>query len=102
MRDDLAHVCLPVKGKGTVETQAWEAADAFQAARCQHPAVESAIHALECPGRVRVRNHGQADFDCKVAQSTPRLRGEFRTEVLYATRLDQFIDCYERMGCALA
>ena len=61
--DHLSQVTLPVKGKGDKTSQVREATDEFQAARRQHPAVESAIHALECHGLARIRNRGQLGFE---------------------------------------
>ena len=65
----LNQVTLPVKGKGTVASREHEATTAFKAAKQQHPAVESAIHMLECHGLSRVRNRGQAGFERTVALS---------------------------------
>ena len=67
--DHLVQVTLPVKGKGDKTTRAHETTAAFQTARRQHPAVESAIHALECHGLARIRNRGQLGFERTVALS---------------------------------
>lgn len=67
--DHLSHVTLPVKGRGDAAAQAREASEDFQTARRQHPAVESAIHTLECHGLARIRNRGQAGFERTVALS---------------------------------
>jgi hypothetical protein len=69
LKDLLTQVTLPVKGKGNAASRAREATSAFQAARRQHPAVESAIHALECHGLGRIRNRGKAGFERTVALS---------------------------------
>ena len=59
---------LPAMGHGTTDTCAHASAEDFQAARRAHPAVQSAIHALECHGRPgsgakqrqgRLRTHGR-------------------------------------------
>ena len=65
----LPHVTLPVKGRGTLESKAREADPTFVAARRQHPAVESAIHALTCHGLERVRNRGRDTFERTVCIS---------------------------------
>lgn len=69
LAERLTKVTLPVKGKGNAESRVREAKDDFQAAQRQHPAVESAIHALECHGLARIRNRGQAGFERTVALS---------------------------------
>ena len=65
----LERVVLPVKGRGSKESRAYEATEAFVEARRQHPAVESAIHALECHGLSRIRNRGAERFERTVALS---------------------------------
>ena len=65
----LEWVVLPVKGRGSQESRAYEATEAFVEARRQHPAVESAIHALECHGLSRIRNRGAERFERTVALS---------------------------------
>ena len=67
--DHLSSVTLPVKGRGDAAAQAREASEDFQAAKRQHPAVEAAIHALECHGLARIRNRGEAGFERTVALS---------------------------------
>ena len=53
---------LPSKGRLSSQEAALEASDAFQAARRQHAAVESAIHALEVHGLDRCPDHGIDGF----------------------------------------
>jgi len=69
MGELLERVVLPVKGRGSQESRAYEATEAFVQARRQHPAVESAIHALECHGLSRIRNRGAEWFERTVALS---------------------------------
>jgi len=54
---------LPVKGRRNKETQIRESQPEFIAARKQHPAVESAINALESHGFNRCLDKGPEHFD---------------------------------------
>ena len=58
----LALNALPQKGKLSQAGRAREAEAAFAEARRMHPAVESAIHNLECRGLDRVRSRGPEGF----------------------------------------
>ncbi len=58
---------LPAKGTLSQKAREHEARAEFAAARRQHPAVESAIHNLECRGLDRVRAHGRDGFARTVA-----------------------------------
>ena len=58
---------LPAKGTLSQKAREREARPEFVAARQQHPAVESAIHNLECRGLDRVRAHGRDGFARTVA-----------------------------------
>ncbi len=58
---------LPAKGTLSQKAREREARPEFAAARRQHPAVESAIHNLECRGLDRVRAHGRDGFARTVA-----------------------------------
>ena len=58
---------LPSKGKPSSQEATLEASDAFVAARRQHAAVESAIHALEVHGLDRCPDHGIDGFKRYVA-----------------------------------
>ncbi len=60
---------LPRKGRLTQAERERESDAAFAAARRQHPAVESAINALEHRGLDRVRTHGADGFERTVALS---------------------------------
>jgi transposase, IS5 family len=63
----LETVALPKKGKLTGEQRIEESQDAFVAARQQHPAVESGIHALENHGLDRCPDSGLRGFERYVA-----------------------------------
>ena len=65
----LTKVILPTKGRGTVESRETEREEWFEEARRQHPAVESAINALEHRGLDRVLLHGHDGFERAVALS---------------------------------
>ena len=65
----LTKVILPTKGRGTVESRETEREEWFEEARRQHPAVESAINALEHRGLDRVLLHGRDGFERAVALS---------------------------------
>ena len=52
----------PAKGRLGKKVLERESTEEFTAARKRHPAVESAIHQLECDGLDRVRTHGAAGF----------------------------------------
>ena len=54
---------LPQKGKLSKAGRERESEPGFAAARKAHPAVESAIHNLECRGLDRVRSKGAAGFE---------------------------------------
>ncbi len=54
---------LPQKGKLSKAARERESEPGFAAARKAHPAVESAIHNLECRGLDRVRSKGAAGFE---------------------------------------
>lgn len=58
---------LPSRGPPAKTEAAWEAAEAFVAARRQHAAVESAINALEVHGLDRCLDHGLDGFRRYVA-----------------------------------
>ena len=60
---------LPRKGRPSRADRERESDEAFAAARRQHPAVESAINALEHRGLDRVRNRGADGFALAVALS---------------------------------
>ena len=60
---------LPSKGYLSKANQKREAEETFVAARCAHPAVESAINGLEHRGLDRVRSHGADGFARTVALS---------------------------------
>ena len=60
---------LPRKGRLTQAERERESDGAFAAARRRHPAVESAINALEHRGLGRVRAHGADGFERTVALS---------------------------------
>ena len=60
---------LPAKGRLGKQALERESAEEFAAARKRHPAVEPAIHQLECYGLDRVRTHGAAGFARTVALS---------------------------------
>ena len=62
---------LPRKGRLSRAERARESERAFAGARRQHPAVESAINALEHRGLDRVRNRGAEGFARAVALSVP-------------------------------
>ncbi len=59
----LALNALPQKGKLSKAARERESEPGFAAARKAHPAVESAIHNLECRGLDRVRSKGAAGFE---------------------------------------
>ena len=58
---------LPVNGCGSQESIAYEATEPLVVARRQHPAVGSAIHALECHGLSHICNCGPERFERTVA-----------------------------------
>jgi IS5 family transposase len=58
----LDHVTLPKKGKWSQADRERESSDDFVAARKQHPAIESAINALEVHGLDRCPDHGIDGF----------------------------------------
>ena len=58
---------LPKKGKLTEEQRIEESREEFVAARQQHPAVESGIHALENHGLDRCPDSGSSGFERYVA-----------------------------------
>jgi hypothetical protein len=60
-------VILPKKGKWSVADRERESHPDFVAGRKQHPAIESAINALENHGLDRCRDHGEAGFKRYVA-----------------------------------
>ena len=62
LKQHLALVALPRKGKLSQQAQAVEQAAAFVKARRQHSAVESAINALEVHGLDRCPDHGIYGF----------------------------------------
>lgn len=63
----LDRVILPSQGRPSPEEAAWEASEEFGAARRQHAAVESAIHALEEHGLDRCPDQGLDGFHRYVA-----------------------------------
>ena len=63
----LETVALPKKGKLTEEQRIEESGEEFLAARQQHPAVESGIHALENHGLDRCPDSGVRGFERYVA-----------------------------------
>lgn len=63
----LDQVTLPKKGGLSGADRERESAEAFVAARQQHPAIESAIHALKAHGLERCRDQGIAGFRRYVA-----------------------------------
>ena len=67
--DRLELNALPGKGRRNRAAREREAAEEFAAMRRQHPAVESAINALEHRGLDRVRTHGTEGFARMVALS---------------------------------
>lgn len=60
---------LPKKGKWSEADRVRETAPEFQAARQQHPAIESAINTLNHRGLDRIRTHGRDGFLRTVALS---------------------------------
>jgi hypothetical protein len=62
LAETLSVVILPKKGKKSAAEQERESTEAFGAARRQHPAVESAINALEHSGLDRCPDHGLTAF----------------------------------------
>ena len=60
---------LPKKGYKSVAEREREASDDFASARRRHPAIESAINALEHRGLDRVRSRGATGFERTVALS---------------------------------
>lgn len=58
----LDHVTLPKKGKWSQADRERESNEEFVAARKQHPAIESAINALEVHGLDRCPDHGLRGF----------------------------------------
>ncbi len=66
---ELGLAVMPRKAKGREADRERERANAFVAARRQHPAIESAINNLEHRGLNRVRMHGKEGFACSVALS---------------------------------
>lgn len=67
LRQHLAQVTLPKKGKLSKQAQAEQNNDAFVKARRAHSAVESAIHNLGVHGLDRCRDRGVAGFNRRVA-----------------------------------
>lgn len=68
--DDLLDLnVLPKKGYLSVADREREACEDFASARRRHPAIESAINALEHRGLDRVRSHGAEGFERTVALS---------------------------------
>lgn len=67
LKERLALVALPRKGKLSQSAQAQEQSEAFVQARHQHSAVESAINALEVHGLDRCPDHGIVGFRRYVA-----------------------------------
>ena len=68
--DEMLEVCaLPRKGRLSKADIERETREEFIAARRQHPAVESAINALDHRGLDRVRTHGRMGFARTVALS---------------------------------
>ncbi len=65
----LDECALPAKGRPNAEASAREGREWFQAARRQHPAVESAINHLEHCGLGRARAHGERGFERAAALS---------------------------------
>lgn len=63
----LDKVVLPKKGRWSKQDRLIESEDEFVAARRQHPAVESAINALEVHGLDRCLDHGLDGFKRYVA-----------------------------------
>jgi hypothetical protein len=60
-------VVLPKKGKWSEADRVRESEKEFVAMRCQHPAVESAINALEAHGLDRCPDHDSSGFKRYVA-----------------------------------
>jgi len=60
-------VTLPKKGSLSQADQERESSEAFVNARTQHPAIESAIHALQVHGLERCRDRGIEGFDRYIA-----------------------------------
>ena len=67
--DRLDECALPKKGQLNDRDKAHQSQAWFQAARRQHPAIESAISHLEHCGLDRVRDHGRQGFARAVALS---------------------------------
>ena len=65
----LDECALPKKGYLSIEAKEHQSQQWFQAARQQHPAIESAINHLEHCGLDRVRDHGRRGFARAVALS---------------------------------
>lgn len=60
-------VVLPKRGKLSKKDEERENSDEFKEARKQHPAVESAIHSLDCHGFDRCLDHGKEGFERHIA-----------------------------------
>lgn len=68
LKDVVANLCLPKKGKRDFEAKVRETAPAFRQARRWHPGVESAIHALvEGNGLAVCRDRGEEGYERYVA-----------------------------------
>jgi hypothetical protein len=63
----LDQLTLPKKGRLSQADQERESSEAFVNARTQHPAIESAIHALQTHGLERCRDRGIEGFDRYIA-----------------------------------
>jgi len=85
LRELLESVVLPKKGKRNKAEQERESTAEFQAMRCQHSAVESAINALEVHGLDRCPDHGIKGFRryvalAVVARNIQKLGAELRKQ----------------------
>ncbi len=69
LQELLDEVTLPKKGKWSKADRERESTEAFVTARKQHPAIESAINALEVHGLDRCPDHGIEGFKRYVAWS---------------------------------
>lgn len=85
LKERLELVVLPKKGRLNQKEKERESAAGFQAARCQHSAVESAINALEVHGLDKCPDHGIDGFKRYVslavlARNIQKLGAELRKQ----------------------
>jgi hypothetical protein len=92
LNERLDTVALPRKGKRSEKAKAHESSEAFQGARKNHSAVESAIHVLEVHGLDRCPDKGLDGFKRYVALSIVARN----LQHLGATLIGQEKQCLER------